>query len=1593
MPTNVRCSVFSGSALESLRLLASRIATLLMAALIAAPIWADDTEIFFANTQDGEISPNILFIVDTSGSMSNEVSGTGKTRMQNVQDALSDLINNLFDVNVGLMRFSNPGGPVAYQIDYIDRDVNENEDGLADVIAVIAEPEDDAQEVPSLSSVITDDARLEMNTLTVGSAAVESRRIISSADDGEEERWTNRCTETQSGTLEITHNDGSDQLQLVGLRFLDFNIPAGAVITNAYITFTVSGVDTQGLAEIRITGERDDTGEFDEGGDTCTDAEKDNISGRERTAAQVDWNLDDNIAAEQTVSTPALTGIVQEIVNHANWETAEDDMVFIFERRPGSTATGRYDFYARDGSNSRAPLLTVEYYVGAPPADYSAITGLRFQDVDVPRGVTITSATLSFTTAQADAAEATTLAIHGEASASSAAFSAAAPISSRSKTTAGVSWTPDSWDTVDEVQVSPDISSIVQEIVNRNDWCGGNDMGFVLEGSGLRMAYARDAGNGRQPVLNIQYDEDSIVPGASCVQETLIKSITAGIDDVEEAGGSVLTTGTQLDVQSGNSIGFRFTGINLPENANISEAYLEFVSDDTDTGTSYVDIRAQQSGDAEPFTNTDGTVDDRSWSTAVNWTITDTWNTNDVVRSPDIRGLVQGIVDRGDWTMGNDMAFLVDFTSGSDRDIESYDGNSLQAAKLVVYFEDDGTEAEVRLVRDELLEVVNSLNTQGYTPIQDTLYEAARYYRGEGVDYGAYRGGPNDGGPHAYTRVSVANSMKDGTYVINRPAGCTVDNLGAAACAGETISGIGGDPIYATPIKEYCQKSNHIILLTDGQANRPHSEAKIRAMTGDSSCMTSFTDAGGTLRTVQSGEECVLDLVSFLKNEDQSDLKETQSVTTHTIGFNFSSPWLEAVANYGGGSYREATNAADLVSEVQDILEQVLEVDSTFVAPVAAINQFNRLNHRQDIYFAVFRPTDSPTWPGNLKKYRLRESNNEIIDFEGDGKQAVNPDTGFFKDDAQSGWGGVRDGIVVEKSGAFSQLPLFDERKVFVSWDGMATNTLSDLSNRLAPSNTNLTKSMFGVDAISDAEFAEHLLWIQGKDVDDTYPASLPDGTPNAITGENRYILGDPLHSKPVAVTFGGTEAEPDTTVFYGSNAGFLHAVDADSGREVFAFLPKEMFEMQAELRENSNSVDHLYGIDGSVTPWVHDANGNGLIEAGDFVRLFFGMRRGGRNYYALDVTDRNNPRLMWQITGGQGDFAELGQTWSQPVPGTINIDGSQVDVLYFAGGYDPDQDDTDARANDDMGRAIYIVNAETGALIWSGGPEATFTENYPKMKYSIPANLAVVDITASGEDNMIFVGDLGGQVWRFDINNGAAVDDLIDGGVIADLGVASGDNSPANNRRFYHAPDVALTEFAGKSSLAVTIGSGFRAHPLSVETDDRFYMLRQSAVFSTPDSYETVAESDLYDATDNDVGEGVDGASDALANAKGWFFDLPNTGEKVLSTPLTFADRVTFTTYEPSPNSLSNNCIPAAGTSRVYQVMLGDASPANNWDTVTGLTEDDRSLLLKTSSIVDEPVVICAKGGCDLFVGTERPAISSPNTDRIVKTFWRKDQ
>jgi type IV pilus assembly protein PilY1 len=179
---------------------------------------------------------------------------------------------------------------------------------------------------------------------------------------------------------------------------------------------------------------------------------------------------------------------------------------------------------------------------------------------------------------------------------------------------------------------------------------------------------------------------------------------------------------------------------------------------------------------------------------------------------------------------------------------------------------------------------------------------------------------------------------------------------------------------------------------------------------------------------------------------------------------------------------------------------------------------------------------------------------------------------------------------------------------------------------------------------------------------------------------------------------------------------------------------------------------------------------------------------------------------------------------------------------------------------------------------------------------------------------------------------------DLVYGGVIADLN----GSDITNARRFYNEPDVALIVQDGERHLSVSIGSGWRAHPLNTSVVDRFYMVRQSSVFGKPagygknqgseesQSWTPLTESDLSDVTDD---------LEPDYNPHGWYIDMEGNGEKVLGGSITVNNQVIFTSYKPE--ATGDPCSPAIGGGAIYVLDVRTGAPTLDLDGSEQANED----------------------------------------------------
>ena len=637
---------------------------------------------------------------------------------------------------------------------------------------------------------------------------------------------------------------------------------------------------------------------------------------------------------------------------------------------------------------------------------------------------------------------------------------------------------------------------------------------------------------------------------------------------------------------------------------------------------------------------------------------------------------------------------------------------------------------------------------------------------------------------------------------------------------------------------------------------------------------------------------------------------------------------------------------------------------------------------------------------------------------------AIHAGTGRFKSTARSLWlqdsDEPPDGDEVSAGGIVAKLPASGQRKIYTDVQLLEGSLSRRPVNRY---NGLINGRMLGG---TDDNWNANINWARGLNA--------------SGTEQREQIIGDPLHSAPAAMTYdcrftlvdgvsrkynvagnpgSGCAGETLTKIFFGTNQGFIHGIDTLNGQEDFAFIPEALLKNINHFRNNpklSSSQKKIYGMDLTPTIWHKDKNNDKVVNGEDKVYLYAGMRRGGRNYYALDITDPTDPKKAWTIHGGlevNSYFKELGYTWSKPVVAKMKVSKTVKNVLVFAGGYDPAQDDRTTRTYDGMGNALFIVDAETGALIWKASHKAGQLQ-LEKMIYSLPAEPSVVDINADGLADQIVIGDMGGQIWRFFINNGNPANNLVsplssdttaNRGVFASL---AGDTA-ATARRFYNSPSVALSRHGdGKTYLTIAVGSGFRASPLSTAIEDRFYVLKTPHIYNQPNTeVAPLVESDLVDVTDNPVAEGTEqekqaalkslnlkedkGDTEDQLDKGGWYIKLDRiSGQKSLTKSLIFNNEVRFISY--ATDGVPTACQPVSGTNRYYRLNLfdGDGIRARRL-AVPGISGDVALMVLDGNSIPngdgsDGPGTI----GVELGAPTD---LNEPGVgDMFRRTFWMKE-
>lgn len=667
---------------------------------------------------------------------------------------------------------------------------------------------------------------------------------------------------------------------------------------------------------------------------------------------------------------------------------------------------------------------------------------------------------------------------------------------------------------------------------------------------------------------------------------------------------------------------------------------------------------------------------------------------------------------------------------------------------------------------------------------------------------------------------------------------------------------------YRSPFDHACRPIS-MAYLTAGQASAD--ELAVSAALS----LPRFTAESGGCES-----DCLATLGAWLATTDlRDDMPAVQSVAMSWI-----TTQDDAIAS-GSRSYADPLAYVDLVAAAHQ--RDAAIAAGPQLSP-AALAPFDVETGSQSVIFGLTAPQPRERWRGNLLRYALKSPAGPFeppLVVDRDGGIAIGTD-GLPRAGTRSLWSDAPDSNLLS-GGAASRLPLPDVRNTY---SDVASERIADPGNRLEPGNARVSRDLLGLGPLA-AESVDEML--------DEF---------RSLRG-----LGDPgVHAAAIAEY----PATGLRVAYAASHDGMLHAIDADSGVELWAWMPKELLRRIPLLVRDAPTTARTHGLDGALVLHRHDPDGDGLIEPADreHLWLLFGLGRGGSRYYALDVSQPRDPRLLWSM-----DLPDPGVlALAEPVVARLSIAGSGQSpdawVVFLAGGYDR-RFEARAAGGEGSGGKLLIADAETGRLLWSAGDDDA--ELPVTGVASVAAAPRLLDLDGDGEVDRAYVLDVVGNLWRIDLQGGLSAETIGTAYRLAHLA--------AVGRHFHYTPDASLVRSGADSLLAIAFGSGSRMRPRDQSADDALHVVHDA--LAGPPARDLGLE-DLHDVTDS--GSGIP------PDAPGWTLHLSDhgPGEKVAGPTTTFDHILRFQTYEPLPPDPAEPCGPPRSVARRYAADIRTAMP-----------------------------------------------------------------
>lgn len=770
---------------------------------------------------------------------------------------------------------------------------------------------------------------------------------------------------------------------------------------------------------------------------------------------------------------------------------------------------------------------------------------------------------------------------------------------------------------------------------------------------------------------------------------------------------------------------------------------------------------------------------------------------------------------------------------------------------------------------------------------------------------------------------------------------------------------------YDTPITSSQCAGNAIYFLTDGYPNNSSTAIAKSVMNkalkpvGSSTQALQVECSGGG----QQAWPCIFDFADKLLNKNNPTNTSTDPakpngipIKTATVGFGslFSSvagAKTDAdcnradstdVANTckwglrGQGGFYYAANSQDIVTSVTDLVSGL----TTEIPPISTgsmavpLDDLNVSTSRKFAYLPLLDPKPlSPykLWKGNLKKYKIKNGtlvdvNDKAVFMNKNGEFATNT-YDLYNTLADTTRPDVKrpDNAKPQIGGSFQHIfENSNSRKLYVNQGGALKAVGAD--------SVTATAKPVGFEALTDYSNTQkqQLLYFLGYPVANDLAVD-PTKPLGVAFDSSRKQLGGVLHSLPQLISKQAllTNGKIDNSrredyVLYGSLDGALHVIrDTDSGtskagEEVFTFIPKQVLDQQGETFVDPDKVgtSAVFGVDGPWSVFTNYKYSSSKVEALQSL-AFGGLRMGGSTYYGIDLSNLNQPKLIYSIgstyaTDGsdnakgikndivatdtsnsseQKAYARMGLSFAEPSLGYVMKNGKRVMVNFLPGGYDRCYEDPNFKLGSTIttntiagcngktraqGNGIYMVQVGqekvdsisdtnpngtnessfdtsrgNGNLLWwaSNDNNGAGTVNFTKvddMTHSIVTEVRALDRNYDGLTDQLYFADLGGRVWRVDINNSVDTDSFKVDRVVKMLDLsATGTNTAMGNitlkdstgasvtvseapPRIYEKPLVTFTRLGSGTDIVglVTVGTGDRSSPVTSERSvaDRIY-------------------------------------------------------------------------------------------------------------------------------------------------------------------------